>query len=292
MKKILVSVIMPVYNGESFIKEAIDSILAQTYKHFELVIVNDNSSDSTYEIIEAYKSRFPKKIHLIHLNKRHGAFGAMNTAMKYIKGDYISPMDSDDISHPERLQKEVEFMVNNPDTIVVGSFARIIDKNGKIVGKKAFGISHREIYSSFFDVHPIVHPSCMIRRKMLPRKDKLYWDEFGVNDDYYTFFTLLNKGKFANIPEYLLNYRIHLGNSSLQNLKQKFFTTVRIRLLAIKDLGYKPDFVGVLKFFIQVLFVSFIPEQILLRFYLHIKGISISKEATKTAVIRPALKYG
>lgn len=292
MKKILVSVIMPVYNGENFISEAVDSILMQTYKRFELFIVNDCSSDATYEIIEAYKKRFPKKIHIIHLNKRHGAFGAMNTAMKYIKGEFIAPMDSDDISHPERLQKEVEFMLKNPEIIVVGSFAHIIDKDGNIVGKKVFGTSHQEIYSSFFTVHPIVHPSCMIRRKMLPKKDKLYRDKFGVNDDYYTFLTLLGRCKFANIPEYLLNYRIHSGNSSLQNLKQKFFTTVKIRFLAVKDLGYRPDFTGVLKLLTQVLFVSFIPEQMLLKLYLYIKGVYIPKDVIKTAVIRPALKYG
>ena len=282
---------MPVYNGERFIAFAIESILAQTYKHFELFIVNDNSSDATCEIIEAYKKRAPKKIHLIHLKKRQGAFGAMNVAMKYIKGEFIAAMDSDDVSHPQRLQKEVEFMLKNPDAVVVGTFARIIDKNGNIVGKKVFGTSHKEIYSSFFTVHSIVHPSCMIKRRMLPEKDNLYKDEFGVSDDYFTFFTLFHLGKFSNIPEYLLDYRIHSDNSSLQNLKNKFFTTVKIRLLAVKDLGYKPSLVEMLKFFAQIVFVSLVPEKILLKLYFYIKGIHISKDLTETVTVRTAVEY-
>lgn len=264
---------MPVYNGEKFIAEAIESILTQTYQNFELLIVNDCSSDTTPDIIEAYKKMFPAKVYLIHLKNRHGAYGAMNAAMKYAKGDFIAPMDSDDISHPQRLEKEVEFLMSHPDTIVAGSFARIIDKNGSILGKKVFGTSHQEIYPSFFAVYPIVHPSCMIRRSMLPDKNKLYQDKFGINDDYYTFFTLLSLGKFSNIPEYLLDYRIHSGNCSMQNLKAKFFNTVKIRLTAVKNLGYRPDFSGFLRFLAQIIFVSLIPERLLLNIYLYIKGI-------------------
>lgn len=292
MKKPLVSVIMPVYNGERFIAEAIESILAQTYKHFELFIVDDYSSDRTSEIAETYRLKVPDKIHLIHLKKRCGAFGAMNVAMKHASGEFIAAMDSDDVSHRERLKKQVKFMLNNPDTIVVGSFARVIDDRGNIIGRKVFKTDHRAIYSSFFAVHPIVHPSCMIRRKLLSDPKSLYWDEFGVNDDYYTFFTFLNRGKFSNIPEYLLNYRIHSGNSSLQNIKHKFFTTVKIRLLAVKNLGYKPDFAGLLKFTAQILFVSLMPEKTLLQLYLYIKGIHQPNDLIKVVYVKPALKYG
>lgn len=275
---------MPVHNGENFIREALDSILGQTYQSFELFIVNDRSTDNTYNIITEYQKRSPKKIHLIHLKKRQGAFGAMNLAMKHIKGDFIAPMDSDDISAPERIEKEVEFMKENPEIVVAGSFARIIDAKGNIVGKKVFATSHDAIYSSFFTVHPIVHPACMIRRSLLPRGNKLYWNEFGVNDDYYTFFKLLNSGKFANIPEYLLNYRLHQGNSSLKNLKQKFFTTVKIRLLAVKDFGYRPDLGGLLTLLLQIAFVSLVPEKVLLKLYLLVKGIYLPVFLTKRAV--------
>lgn len=264
---------MPVYNGENFLAEAVESILAQTYKQFELFIVNDHSSDRTWEIAKSYRKRFSEKVNLIYLRRRHGAYGAMNVVMKKIRGEFIAPMDSDDISHPQRLEREVSFLLNHPGTIVVGSWARIIDKKGNAVGKKVFGTSHKEIYSSFFTVHPMVHPSCMIRRSMLLKKDMLYQNAFGVNDDYYTFFTLLDFGKFSNIPEYLLDYRIHLGNSSLQNLKGKFFNTVRIRFAAIRNLGYKPSLSSFLKFFAQILLVSLASEKVLLKVYLYIKGI-------------------
>lgn len=292
MKNPLVSVIMPVYNGEKFIAQAIVSILAQSYQNFELLIVDDCSFDNTAKIIKYYQKRFPKKIHLIHLRKRHGAFGAMNIALKHAQGRFIAPMDSDDISHPERLQKEVEFLISHPESVVVGSFARIIDEYGNVIGAKTFGIGHKQIASSFFTVNPIVHPSCMIRRSLLSNNNKLYHDIFGVNDDYYTFFTLLSRGEFSNIPQYLLDYRIHSGNSSLQNLKSKFFNTVKIRLRAVYKLGYRPNLINILKFLIQIALVSIIPDKLLLNIYLYIKGIHRPAHAVLKFKQAYLLKYG
>lgn len=269
----LVSVIMPVYNGASFVEEAIESILAQTYRHFELIIINDNSTDNTPNILQAFKQKYPETIKVVNLRSRHGAFGAANAGIKYAKGAYLAIMDSDDKSHPKRLEKQVAYLKKHPEVIVLGSHTDLIDKNGNTIGKKNFAQEHEAIYYDFFVVHPMVHPSCIIRRSMLPRYDKLYHNQYGINDDYFTFFTLLNYGKFANIPETLFYYRIHLDNSSLQNLKQKFFNTVRIRIRATKDFKYKPGVINIMKLCVQIGIVSIIPESLLLKLYLVTKGI-------------------
>lgn len=271
-KKPLVSVIMPIYNGSIYMSEAINSILNQTYKKFELIIINDNSTDSTLEILKSYKKKYPK-IRIINSNSQHGPFGSINLAMRYAKGELIAPMDSDDISHPKRLEKQVQFLLDNKDVIVVGTHARIIDSQGNVLGKKTFATGHNGIYRQFFEVHPIVHPSSMIRRSLLPKKDAIYYIKFGINDDYFTFFNLLKYGKFANIPEFLFDYRIHLKNHSLQNLKGKFFNTFRIRLIAITKLGYKPTLGGLVKFSGQTILATFLPESQLFTLFLFSKGI-------------------
>lgn len=262
---------MPIYNGSIYMSEAINSILNQTYKKFEFIIINDNSTDSTLEILKNYKKKYPK-IRIINSNSQHGPFGSINLAMKYAKGEFIAPMDSDDVSHPKRLEKQAQFLLDNKDVIVVGTHARIIDSQGNVIGKKTFATKSDDIYNQFFEVHPIVHPSSMIRRSLLPKKDTIYYIKFGINDDYFTFFNFLKYGKFANIPEFLLDYRIHLKNHSLQNPKGKFLNSVKIRVFALTKLGYKPNFNGLFKFTLQLIIVPFIPESYLLTLYLISKG--------------------
>lgn len=265
---------MPVYNAGGFLAEAIDSILSQTLQNFELIIINDNSKDNSEKVILSYKKRYPGKIKYFKLTKRLGAFGAANIGIKHARGEFIAPMDSDDISHPQRFEKEVNYLIRDKEAIVVGSQSRLIDKNGFVIGKKVFPLCHQDIYRSFFEVQPIVHPSCMIKRSLLPEKNRLYYNKYNVNDDYYTLFSLLRYGKFANLPEFLFNYRIHSNNSSLQKIKQKFFNTVKIRIEAVIKFGYAPSFVGLLKFLLQLLVIAPMSEKMLLYCFMVVKGIA------------------
>lgn len=273
LERPLVSVIIPVHNGCVYVKQAIESILSQSYQNFELIIIDDHSTDNTLEIIKQYGKLYSNKIKVIRVKKRLGAYGAANVAIRQAKGEFIAPMDSDDVSHPERLKEQIEFFLHNKETIVVGTQARIIDKEGIVIGKKIFPLTHEEIYKKFLEVFPIVHPSCMIRRSLLPKKNQLYKNKYGVNDDYYTFFTFFEYGKFYNLPECLFDYRIHSGNSSLQNIKQKFYNTVKIRLVALFKLHYRPTFISLMKFFGQIFMVTTLPESMLTRVYLLIKGV-------------------
>lgn len=294
VNKPLISVLMPVRNGEKFIAEAIDSVLAQTYQNFELFVIDDASSDETKRIVENYQ-KLDFRVKSIDLDRQHGAYGAANEAMKQAKGEFIAPMDSDDVCLPERFEKQVEFLLGNEKHIVVGTQALIINEDGIEIRKKVFPTDHREIYKLFIRVHPIVHPSCMIRREFLLDKHKLYKTKYGVNDDYYNLFSLLERGKFANLSEFLLKYRIHGGNSSLKNIKQKFFSTVKIRIEAIKEFRYRPSLAGLFIFALQIAVVSVIPEKALFIAYMFTKGayslnslnIIISKKQIFTSSVKP-----
>jgi glycosyltransferase involved in cell wall biosynthesis len=286
----LVSVIMPVYNAELYIQMAIDSILGQTYKNFELIIVNDASTDSSWNIITKYAKKYPKKVKAFNIEKCTNAAGngATNYGLQFAKGKYIARMDADDVSHPQRLEKQVAYFESHPKTILCGTQAYAIDKDGKIFGEKTEPLTHAEIYDAYGVIHPVIHPSVMIQRSLLPNKNKMYEMKWNINDDYYTFFRLLGLGEFANLPEKLLYYRIHGKNLSLANPKQKFYNSVHIRLEAVKEFGYKMSVRSWILLVSQVILISFLPEQGIVPAYLLLRGIKRSLHAFKRTGSTPA----
>ena len=127
-----VSVIMSVYNGEKYLKEAINSILNQTFKDYEFIIVNDASTDKSIKILEEYAKK-DNRIGLIHNEKNIGLTRSLNKAIKSANGAYIARQDADDISLPPRLEEEVNFLDKHPTVGLVGSYAWMIDEKGKIL---------------------------------------------------------------------------------------------------------------------------------------------------------------
>lgn len=263
----MVSVLMPVYNGEDYLSFAITSILDQTFQDFELLIADDASTDKTWAIIQDFQKRFPKKIKAVKLTKNGGAFPATNLLASFAKGKYLALMDSDDISHPLRLEKQVAYLDNHSKVILVGTQADIIDEKGQQIGKKNLPSAHKEIYHQFAVVNPIINPTCVIRRALLPKRKFLYRTGFGVNSDYQTFFEWLNYGEFANLNEALLKYRRHSKNSSFRNLKIHFTNTLKIRLEACRQYGYDLGLTQFLLILIQIPVVYLLPNQILSTVY-------------------------
>lgn len=264
----LVSVVMPVYNGGHYIRQAIQSIINQTYQNFEFLIVDDGSTDSSWKIIKNYQQKFPYKLKIFKLPKHIGTFAATNFALDRSKGKFIALMDCDDISHPDRLEKQVDYLQKNKDVIVLGSQVNVINEKGEIIGAKSLPTGHHQIYKKFAVVYPLVHPSIMVRR-ILPNKKKFrYFAVYGVNDDYYTFFSILNLGKFNNLQDRLLNYRIHKNNFSMMNLRQKFIACMKIRFQAFRKFKYPYSALDIFLVLIQALIVYLTPEKYLLKVYL------------------------
>jgi glycosyltransferase involved in cell wall biosynthesis len=283
----LVSVIMPVHNAGRFLAPAIESILAQTYKNFELIIVDDASTDDSWKTISQYAKKYKKQIQGIQTKKQVNSAGngATNYGLKFAKGEFIARMDADDISLPKRLEKQVAYMTQNPDTILLGTQAYVVDQKGKITGKKSLPVTHEGIYKEYGIIHPIVHPTVMIRRSLLPNPKKIYEMKWDVNDDYYTFFKLLGYGTFANLPEYLLKYRVHGGNLSLSKPKTKFYNSVSIRLQAVTKLGYNMSYKAWGLMLSQLVLVTLLPERAIVPFYMLLRGMS---EQKKNLLVAPA----
>lgn len=282
----LVSVIMPVYNAGDFLVEAVTSILAQTYKNLELICIDDASTDNSWSIVSKYQKKFPKKIKAYRVKKQTNAAGngAMNYGLQFAKGSFIARMDADDISLPKRIEKQVAFMQKNPDVMLLGTQALIINRNSQVTGKKTMPTTHEQIYEQYGVFHPIIHPSVMIRRSMLPNKNRIYEMIWDVNDDYFTFFKFLSIGKFANLSESLLKYRVHGKNFSLKNPKQKFINSVGIRFAAVKNAEYRFSTKAAMLFLAQILFVLPMPERLIVPAYLWVKGIHTTLPRIKVSM--------
>lgn len=267
---------MPVYNAEKFVAEAIESILAQTYRDFELIIVDDASTDGSWNIVRKYKKRYPGRVRAVRMrrNINCGGDACANRAFRLARGEYIARMDADDIAHPDRLAKQVVYMRRHTDVILLGTQAYVIDAQGHITGEKTEPTTHEDIRAHYFVYHPMIHPSVMIRRSLLPKKHWLYRIKYNANNDLLTFFELLNYGKFANLGQKLLYYRIHGHNDSLTNPREKFFNTIKIRLHAWRYFGYTPSVSGVLTNIAQLGAVLVLPGSVIKKLYMLWRGVA------------------
>lgn len=196
-----VSVVMPVFNGEAFVKEALESILNQSFKQFEIVVINDGSTDKTQEIVTRLASK-DARIRLINHPKNSGLIPCLNEGLELAQGNYIARMDADDIAHPIRLQRQFEFLESNPQVIVCGSYIRLF---GEKSGIKTYPLVNDELKSSLLFFSPLAHPSVMYKKTVI--KPIGYQAGFEFAEDFRLWSRLIDKGEFAVVPQTLLSYR-------------------------------------------------------------------------------------
>lgn len=224
MKKPLVSVITTVYNCENFIERSLKSIFNQTFKDFEIIVFNDASTDKTWNVIEKTVKDYGGNIITINriMGGNIGCAAGRNLAINRAKGKYIAIQDGDDISDADRLKKEVEFLENNADIFCVGSWAKLIDTNEKVIGDFDYPPqNHTDIVKMLSKmVNPIVDPSSMFRKNIF---DNLggYNEKWDLVPDLYLWVTAINNGYFlSNIPEILVYYRKHKDSLTARKLQE------------------------------------------------------------------------
>lgn len=211
-----VTVLMPVYNGEKYIREAIDSILNQTFSNFELLIINDGSTDNSVKIIKTYKD---KRINLVHNSKNMGIVFTRNRGLLESKTEYIALLDCDDIAQPARLEKQYNWLEKNTDFGLIGSWVELIDSNGKstkIIWKEA--LNPEEIPCFLLFKNCFTQSAIMIRKLALPEE---HYRNFAPAEDFDLWARIAQKWKTWNFPEILTKYRKHqYGISSQQKETQ------------------------------------------------------------------------
>lgn len=203
-----VSVLMPVYNGARYLAEAVESILAQTFADFEFVIVDDGSTDRSAAMLDEYARRDPR-IRIIR-RPNTGIVGALNDAIAESSAPLIARMDADDVSLPQRVEKQVAYMGEHPECVALGSRVIGIDPYGCVLFESEHKLAHEEIDKELLNGvgWAIVHPVAMLRRHAVERVGR-YRKQWQWVEDLDLFLRLAEIGKLANLPDQLLRYRQH-----------------------------------------------------------------------------------
>jgi glycosyltransferase involved in cell wall biosynthesis len=217
-----ITVLMAAYNAEKFLKEAVDSILNQSFSEFELLVINDGSIDTTGEIIASYRD---DRIRCITNERNLNLCNSLAKGVMIARGEFIARMDADDIAHPTRLEKQMAVMQAEPDLDLLGANVRWIDECGRVIGYPRVIADPIDLKWKMFFRNCFNHPTVMIRKSALLRNGLNYGEmpdsiaEFlpervdGIGDeDYLLFGQLCLHGKSKNLNEVLLDYRIHVNS--------------------------------------------------------------------------------
>ena len=202
------SVVLPVRNGERYVASAIDSILAQTFKEFECIVVNDGSTDKTAAILDEYTHQDPR-IRILNLNAC-GISDALNAGIAASRASFIARMDADDMAYPERFCKQLAYLDKHPDCIALGTWVRFIDEAGLPIYTYKTTTDSKGIKAQVLEGNggALVHPSIIFRKEALLAVGA-YRKEATYVEDLDLFLRLLNLGEFYNLPKVLLDYRQH-----------------------------------------------------------------------------------
>lgn len=253
----LISVIMGVYNCAETLSEAIDSILSQTYNNWELIICDDGSTDNTVAVVHSYIERFPQKIILLRNDHNLGLNATLNKCLAIAKGDFVARMDGDDISKPDRFEKEIKTLLKHPDISIVSSNMEFFDENG------VWGRTHKIETPQNIDFllkTPFCHAPCLVKKEVYNAVNGYTVSKSLLRvEDYHLWVKMYAAGyKGMNIMECLYMMRDDRNAQHRRKFKYRI-NECRVKFLAIKLLhlplyGYfysiRPIIVGLLPSFL------------------------------------------
>lgn len=220
----VISVVMSVYNGEKYLRESINSILSQTYRDFEFIIIDDCSTDSSVAIIEGYDDN---RIKLIRNEKNMRLPASLNKGIRIASGKYIARMDADDISNSDRFARQVAYLDSHPDVVALGSSLQAIDEDGcdLYVHNAPRG---NKLDKYYLMPSPMAHPTVMMRRDVIVNNNLFYDEQYSSAQDYDLWLRIIKKFKIDNLPDILLRYRIQNNSISVVKRQQQQDNTYKI----------------------------------------------------------------
>lgn len=251
----LVSVIMPAYNCQDYIAEALESVIDQTYTNLEIIVVDDCSSDGTWNIIQQYAAK-DSRIKPRRNNENLKIVGTLNRAIAESKGVLLARMDGDDVRLPDSIKNQVAFLQKNPNYIMVGGSVEFCDTHMVRLNKRSYPSTDKEIRQRIFRYSPFCHASLVIRASAMQDEPyRLNWAE-----DYDLYFRLLKTGKAANLSDVLYRVRTHKASVSRSKTRYQEKLTLYIRLKAVFEYGYHMSASDKLYFFGQLLTMYMMPS--------------------------------
>lgn len=231
-----VSVIMPVYNAMPYLREAIESILNQTFRDFEFIIVNDCSTDESWDVIQEYAARDARIVALTNAQNMSQAWSS-NRALAVARGEYVAMQDADDVSLPHRLELQVKYLDENPDIRVMAATANVIDADGNLLTRRFFLPDPRIVEARLPLVCYLTHSTMMARRKLMNDLGGFSTD-IPTSPDYDFWARSLAVTQISGLSETLVQYRNHSSESRISLVKRDLQkqTSRKIALVALKNL--------------------------------------------------------
>jgi glycosyltransferase involved in cell wall biosynthesis len=232
----VISVIMPVYNGEKYLREAIESILNQMFGDFEFIIIDDGSLDESIQLIESYKD---ERIVLIKNENNMGISKSLNKAILASKGKYIARMDADDISLPNRLKIQLDFLEKNSDIGMCGAYIEAFSDTVNTTWK--YPLESEKIKAELLFTCVFAHPVVMFRKNIFLENKLFYCNAIPYAEDYELWCRAILHCDIANIGEILLRYRLHAEQSGQKYHNKQIVSSNNIRSNYLKNFGIIPN---------------------------------------------------
>ena len=221
------------YDNLRYFDQTVESVLSQSFRDFEFLMINDGDPEES----ERIRERFPDpRIRIIN-QPRDTVARKRNRGLHEARGEIIAVIDSDDFCEPGRLEKQMAFLRDNPDHVLVGSALRYVNEKSETVGHRVYPKTHEEIRRTIVRTNCIAQPAVMARRQALIDAGG-YTDEFPWTEDYDLWIRLARTGKLHNLEEPLLAYRLHSQAAKNVRMKEALLNSVRLKIHAIRRYGY------------------------------------------------------
>ncbi len=212
----IATVLLPVYNGDRYLRQAIESVLRQTFRDFELLLLNDGSIDNSLRIMESFAAMDERC--RIHSWPNRGLVATLNSGIELANAEFIIRMDADDICRPTRFEKQISYLQRHPNCVAVGARVLFVDPDGMPIFEAVDRYTHEEIDNSLRTLgRAIAHPSATIRTSAIKAIGG-YRSVYRHAEDLDLFLRLAEMGRLANLPEVLLDYRQHIESVSFKNV--------------------------------------------------------------------------
>lgn len=229
------SVLMPVRDGARWLGEAVGSVLAQNFRDFELIVIDDGSTDATPSLLADFVAKDPRIV--VIRQAPSGVVGALNAGLAAARAPLIARLDADDVAEPQRFQEQIDAMRRDPMLVLLGSWARDIDADGRVTGMRRPEIDPDELERRLETGNPMIHPSVMFRTAAA-RAVGGYRAPFAAAEDFDLWLRLVVHGRIANLPRELIRYRVHHDSITAKlPLQQMFATRLALRSSELRHDG-------------------------------------------------------
>lgn len=268
-----ISVLIPAYNASNTLGEAVESILNQSYRNFEVVIIDDASTDATWNIIKKYAAK-DKRIRPYRNKTNLYIAQVRNQLITYARGIYVAWQDADDISVSDRLKLQMNILEKNKRIGIVGGYLQFFDEENGDLSLRKYKTDDASLRRTIFRYSPVAQPAAMIRRKCFAELGT-YNPAFPPAEDIDMSFRIGTKYQFANIPRVVLRYRLHYTSATFKRLRHIELTTISIRKSYMKNPAYTFSFVDLVYNIIQFLLIFVLPARLKITLFNYFRNSSV-----------------